>query len=75
MGRVKSNLKTLADGRGKSIRQVAKEIDYRFESVRQMYNDESKQFPRDLLDRLCTYFSCSISDLLEYVEDERTPLA
>lgn len=75
MGRVKSNLKSLIDMNGKSIREVAKDIDYRFESVRQLYNDESRQFPRDLLDKLCAYFSCDIGDLLKYVEDEETPPA
>ncbi|MHA6530159.1 helix-turn-helix domain-containing protein [Paenibacillus sp. BAC0078] len=73
MKKVKSNLKKLADDNGKSIRQVAKDIDYRFETVRQMYNDESKHFPRDLLDKLCTYFSCDINQLLICDEDEETP--
>lgn len=75
MGRVKSNLKNLVDANGKSIREVAKEIDYRFESVRQLYNDDSRQFPRDLLVKLCAYFSCDIGDILKYVEDEETPPA
>lgn len=61
---VRSNLKQLADDKGVSIREVSREIDYRFESVRQMYNDEIKQYPRELLNKLCEYFNCSIKDLL-----------
>ncbi|OKP96836.1 helix-turn-helix transcriptional regulator [Paenibacillus sp. P46E] len=73
MKKVRSNLKKLADDKGKSIRQVAKDTDYRFETVRQMYNDESKHFPRDLLDKLCAYFECDISQLLVYEDNEENP--
>lgn len=71
MGRIRSNLKALADSRGIGIRQIARDIDYRYETVRQMYNDESKQFPRDLLDKLCTYFDCDINELL--LVDKKEP--
>lgn len=64
MKHVRSNLKELADNKGVGIRQIARDIDYRYETVRQMFNDESRQFPRDLLDKLCTYFDCEIHDLL-----------
>jgi DNA-binding Xre family transcriptional regulator len=64
MAQVRSNLKQLIDDKGISIRQVSRDIDYRFDSVRQMYNDEMKQFPRDLLTKLCYYFNCHIKDLL-----------
>jgi len=69
MKRVRSNLKLMADSRGIKIRQLARDIDYRFETVRQMYNDDSKQFPRDLLDKLCDYFDCDINELLILVEE------
>ncbi|GAC43883.1 helix-turn-helix domain-containing protein [Paenibacillus popilliae] len=61
---VRSNLRVLAESRGVGIRQIARDIDYRYETVRQMYNDESKQFPRDLLYKLCAYFDCDINELL-----------
>ncbi|MCG7406803.1 helix-turn-helix transcriptional regulator [Paenibacillus sp. ACRRX] len=76
MKRIKSNLKPLADARGLSVRQIARDIDYRFESVRQLYNDESRQFPRDLLDKVCNYFHCDISELLvltEYEIEQKEP--
>lgn len=62
--RIRSNLKTLMNKRGLSIREVARNIDYRFESVRQMYNDEMERYPRDLLSKLCAYFNCDIGDIL-----------
>ncbi|MNN94308.1 hypothetical protein D3C81_2129090 [compost metagenome] len=71
MKEVRSNLKEIVDNSGKSIRQVSKDIDYRFDTVRQMYNDESKHFPRDLLTKLCAYFNCSVDDLLKFKEVEQ----
>jgi DNA-binding Xre family transcriptional regulator len=61
---IRSNLKALADARGASIRQVAQDIDYRFESVRQMYNDEMERYPRELLAKLCAYFNVTPAELL-----------
>lgn len=61
---IRSNLKPLIDTRGISIRQLARDIDYRFESVRQLYNDEMERYPRDLLGRICAYLDVSISELL-----------
>lgn len=64
MMNIRSNLRTLADQRGLSIREIARDIDYRFESVRQMYNDEMERYPRDLLAKLCVYFGVTAADLL-----------
>jgi hypothetical protein len=49
-------LKALADEKGVSIRELARLIDYRYDSVRMMYNDEMERYPRDLLTALCAYF-------------------
>ncbi|MGG1312804.1 MULTISPECIES: helix-turn-helix domain-containing protein [Cohnella] len=68
LGVVRSNLKAIADKEGKSVRRIAKELPYRYETIRQMYNNETKQYPRDLLALLCDYFDCGISDLLIYEE-------
>ncbi|EFM10185.1 transcriptional regulator, XRE family [Paenibacillus curdlanolyticus YK9] len=69
---IKSNLKQLIDGRGLSVRQVAKDIEYRLGSVQDLYNDTTERFPRELLDKLCRYFECSIADLLTYEEAGET---
>lgn len=61
---LRSNLKALADARGVTIRELARVIDYRFESVRQLYNDEMERYPRDLLAKLCDYFGVTIAELL-----------
>lgn len=61
---IRSNLKSIIDSRNISVRQLAREIDYRFESVRQMYNDEMERYPRELLSRLCRHLNVSINELL-----------
>ena len=68
---LRSNLKALADAKGASIRQVAHDIDYRFESVRQMYNDEMERYPRELLAKLCAYFNVTPAEL--FVLTDNTP--
>lgn len=62
---VRSNLKEILDERRISIRQVARDIDYRFESVRQMYNNETDRYNRELLAKLCDYLQVDISDLIK----------
>jgi DNA-binding Xre family transcriptional regulator len=56
---VRSNLKEIMREKNPnlSIRQLAKDIDYHFDSVRKMYKDEMVQYPRDLIWRLCKYFN------------------
>lgn len=64
MQTINSNLKQILDQRGLSIRQVARDIDYRFDSVRQLYNNENKTYPRELLAKLCAYLNVSPGELL-----------
>lgn len=63
---VKSNLKAILDSRGLSIRKVAGDLDYRFETVRRMYNDDMKHYPEELIDKLCAYLDVSVGDLITY---------
>jgi putative transcriptional regulator len=69
MAEIKSNLKAILDERGLTIRQVSRDIDYRFDSVRQLYNDETKNFPRELLKRLCDYLDVDPGDLIKYEKE------
>ncbi|MEK3968015.1 helix-turn-helix transcriptional regulator [Paenibacillus sp. FSL R7-0048] len=47
-----------------SIRKLAKEINYHFDSVRRMYKNEMVQYPRDLLLKLCVYFNVQPGELI-----------
>lgn len=66
---IKSNLKEILDSRGLSIRKVAGDLGYRFETVRRMYNDDMKHYPEDLIDKLCSYLDIGVGDLLEHKKD------
>lgn len=70
---IQSDLKTILDQRGLSIRQVSRDINYRFDSVRQMYNDEIERYPRDLISKLCNYLNIETSDLLKLKDKEEAP--
>lgn len=70
MGIINSNLKQLLDERELSIRQVAKDIEYRFDSVRQLYNNENKNYPRELLAKLCEYLDVTPGEILYFKKDD-----
>jgi DNA-binding Xre family transcriptional regulator len=55
-----------------SIRKLAKDINYHFDSVRRMYKDEMVQYPRDLLLKLCLYFKVQPGQLIRIDEDEKS---
>lgn len=61
-----------AKGTKISLRQLSKEIDHGFETVRKLYNDEMERYPRDLLYKLCLYFDCTIEDLLKLEKNENS---
>lgn len=68
---IRCKLKDILDERGESIRSIAKGINYRFETVRMLYNNSVIYYNRDLLDRLCTYLEVEIGDLLEVAKEEK----
>lgn len=68
--KMKSNLKEMLDSRRIPIRVFAKQIDYRFESVRQLYHGTTKRIPVDLIERACRELNCGISDLLTLVDED-----
>ncbi|OPH56709.1 hypothetical protein BC351_27605 [Paenibacillus ferrarius] len=73
---VHSNLKEMMREKDPklSIRQLAKDIDYHFDSVRKMYKDEMVQYPRDLIWRLCKYFKVTPGQLIvvDYGEEDHS---
>jgi DNA-binding Xre family transcriptional regulator len=69
---IHSNLKEImqAHDPNLSIRKLAKDINYHFDSVRKMYKDEMVQYPRDLMLKLCKHFNVTPGQLIIIVEDE-----
>ncbi|WP_276913961.1 DnaD domain protein [Aneurinibacillus aneurinilyticus] len=68
---LKSNLKQILKSNNLSIRKVSKDINYRFESIRQLYNDEMDRYPRELLFKLCKYLNVTLDELL-IIEDVKS---
>lgn len=67
--RVKSNLKAILDERNISIRQLSADTDIAFETLRRLYNDQTKQYQRDTIGKLCEVLNIEIQDLLILVKE------
>jgi DNA-binding Xre family transcriptional regulator len=67
--RAKSNLKAILDARDMSIRQLSEKTGLPFESLRRLYNDETKQYQRDTIGKICEELQIEISDLLILVDE------
>ncbi len=67
---VKSNLKVLIaqkaqrEGGRSSVRAVAFQTGISYYTLSALANNTIREYPKDVLERLCTYFDCSIGDLL-----------
>lgn len=59
-----SNLANIAKQHNITVRKLAREIDYRYESVRSLWNNTAKHYPGELLYRICMYFNIGINELL-----------
>lgn len=68
---VKCHLKNMLDARRMSIRQFAERIDYRFETVRKMYNDTLIRVPLDLMEKVCRELNISPSELFSIEDDTK----
>lgn len=68
--RAKSNLKAILDERQISIQQFARDTDLKFETLRRLYNDDTKQYQRDTIGRVCEVLDIKIDELLVLVEEE-----
>ncbi|WHY93745.1 helix-turn-helix transcriptional regulator [Neobacillus cucumis] len=68
--RAKSNLKAILDEREISIRQFAEDTGLQFETLRRLYNDETKQYQRDTLGRICEVLGVEINEVLTLVKEE-----
>jgi DNA-binding Xre family transcriptional regulator len=74
MKHLRSNLVVLAaqkaqqDGERVSLIRIAKETKISKYTIYALANNELNEFPKDVIERLCNYFSCEIGDLLKLEE-------
>lgn len=66
--RASSNLKALLDERGLSIRKFSDMTGLPFETLRRLYNDDTKQYQRDTVGRICEVLNVEINELLTLVD-------
>ncbi|MBM7707595.1 putative transcriptional regulator [Chryseomicrobium aureum] len=69
---VRSNLKALLDERGISIRKFTEISGLKYETVRRLYNDDTRQYQRDTLAVVCETLNVGIDDVLTLIDDEKT---
>ncbi|MEI3609281.1 helix-turn-helix domain-containing protein [Pseudogracilibacillus sp. SO10305] len=68
--KIKSNLKQLLDDRNISIRELERRTDLKFETLRRLYHDDSKQYHKETIARVCTVLDCRVDELLLLVDDD-----
>jgi DNA-binding Xre family transcriptional regulator len=70
MAKIVSNLQPILDDRGISVLRLSKDIGYRYESVRKMYNNEMEHFPKALLLKICTHLKVTPGELIILKKDD-----
>ncbi|WP_342415609.1 helix-turn-helix transcriptional regulator [Paenibacillus sp. FSL R10-2782] len=61
---IRSNLLTILNEKDITIRQLSKNIDYRYETVRSLCHNQIERLPLDLLAKICVYLDIRIEDIL-----------
>ncbi len=65
---IKCHLSRLMGERKLKIADVARAIDVNRSTITLLYYEKAKRIDFDVLDKLCKFFNCTISDLLEFKE-------
>lgn len=60
---LQSNLKSILTLKGITIREFSRRIDYRFETVRQLANNELARLPVELIERTCIELNVTLNEL------------
>jgi putative transcriptional regulator len=63
---IKCHLSKLMGERKLKIADVARDIGVHRNTITLLYYEKAKRIDFDVLNKLCKYFNCTISDLLEY---------
>ena len=60
---------------GISRYELAKRTDVKFQTIDRYYKNRVIRYDSYILDRICAALECSLSDIIEYVKDDGTPLS
>lgn len=67
---IKSRLKVLLAERDISQTQLAKEVGIVQPTINEIANNKAKHIPIATMDKLCSYFNCTVGDIWQYITDD-----
>ena len=67
---IKCNLSRLMGEKKLKIADLARAIDVHRNTITLLYNEKAQRIDFDVLEKLCKYFGCSVSDILEVKEKD-----
>ncbi len=63
---IKCHLSKLMGERKLKIADVARDLDVHRNTITLLYYEKAKRIDFEVLDKLCKYFDCQVSDIIEY---------
>ena len=70
-GKINMKLKSVLDGKNMTRNYLARAVNTRFEVIDKWYAGNVEKIDADILARICYVLNCPVSDLLEYVPEEK----
>ena len=67
---IKIHLSKIMGEKKLKIADIVKETGINRGTITRMYHETAQRVELDVLDKLCGYFNCQVSDLLERIEEE-----
>lgn len=67
---IKCHLSKIMGEKRISMVDLEKETGITRKTISKLYHEKTKMFDEEVLDKLCKFFKCPLSDLLEYIETE-----
>jgi len=68
---IRCHLAILLAKRKVKISEVARELGIHRNALTLLYNETATRIDLNIIDQLCEYFDCELSDLLEYVPNNK----
>lgn len=67
---IRIRLSTIMGSKRIKMKRLSEDTGIAVSTVFHMYHEHTQSVSFEVLDKLCKYFNCQVSDLLEYVPDE-----
>ena len=66
---IKCHLSRLMGERKLKVADISRDLSIDPGTLGRLYREEYTRINKDVIDKLCKYFDCQVSDLFEYIED------